>query len=211
MRTLIATLMASTFAMAGAAFAADAVEDIPQPPIAQDTPAPVSNWSGYYLGGAGDYNFGKFQGAGGGHTARGAGGDIYTGYNWQNGNIVYGIEGDVGYAGNDSRRNGIKGKHGFDGSVRGRLGYDLNRVMVYGTAGVAAGRNKMSDDTSSDSKTGVGYTVGAGAETMVSNNVTARMEYRFTDYGDKHFDLDSGDVKRGYDEHSIKVGLGVKF
>ena len=67
------------------------------------------------------------------------------------------------------------------------------------------------DDTSSDRKTAVGYTVGAGAETFVANNITARLEYRYTDYGHKDFDLDSGNISRGYDEHSVKVGIGYKF
>ncbi|MGA1801273.1 outer membrane protein [Rhizobium sp. HT1-10] len=210
MRNIITTLMASAFVIGGfsAAMAADAVEQIPQPPVAQDAPV-VSNWAGFYLGAAGTYNMGKIRGQGG--SADAWGGQVYSGYNWQDGQIVYGIEGDVGYSGADNTRNGITGKQQTNGSVRGRLGYDFNPFMLYGTAGVAAGQLKMSDGTSSDKNTAVGWTVGAGAETMVTNNISARLEYRYTDFGKKNFDLDSGNVSRGYDENSVKVGIGYKF
>ncbi|OEC93097.1 MULTISPECIES: outer membrane protein [unclassified Rhizobium] len=210
MRTLIKTLMVSAFALGGytAAHAADAVEQIPQPPVAQEAAPAVNNWSGFYIGGAGDWNAGHFNRNG---DAYAWGGQAFTGYNWQQGQIVYGIEADLGYSGADSTRNGLTAKNGVNGSVRGRLGYDFNPFMLYGTAGLALGQNKLSDDTSSDSKTAVGYTVGAGAETFITNNITARLEYRYTDYGKKNFDLDSGRFSRGYDEQSVKVGIGVKF
>lgn len=210
MRTLVTTLMVSALALGGytAAHAADAVEQIPQPPVAQEAPPAVNNWSGFYIGGAGDWNAGHFNRNG---DAYAFGGQAFTGYNWQQGQIVYGVEADLGYSGADSTRNGLTAKNGVNGSVRGRLGYDFNPFMLYGTAGLALGQNKLSDDTSSESKTAVGYTVGAGAETFITNNITARLEYRYTDYGKKDFNLDSGSFSRGYDEQSVKVGIGVKF
>ena len=45
----------------------------------------------------------------------------------------------------------------------------------------------------------------------MTNNITARAEYRYTDYQDKDFSLNSGLANRDYNEHSVKVGLGVKF
>jgi len=202
--------MVSALALGGytAAHAADAVEQIPQPPVAQEAPPAVNNWSGFYIGGAGDWNAGHFNRNG---DAYAWGGQAFTGYNWQQGQIVYGVEADLGYSGADSTRNGLTAKNGVNGSVRGRIGYDFNPFMLYGTAGLAIGQNKLSDDTSSDSKTAVGYTVGAGAETFITNNITARLEYRYTDYGKEHFNLDSGSFSRGYDEQSVKVGIGVKF
>ncbi|TXH80836.1 MAG: porin family protein [Rhizobium sp.] len=210
MRTLVTTLMVSAFALGGftAAHAADAVEQIPQPPVAQDVAPAVNNWSGFYIGGAGQWNAGHFNHNG---NSYGFGGQAFTGYNWQQGQIVYGVEGDLGYSDSDNTRNGLTAKNGVNGSVRGRIGYDFNPFMLYGTAGLALGQNKLSDATSSESKTAVGYTVGAGAETFITNNITARLEYRYTDYGKKDFNLDSGRFSRGYDEQSVKVGIGVKF
>ncbi|MEF0939257.1 outer membrane protein [Rhizobium sp. BR 362] len=210
MRTLITTLMVSGFALGGftAAHAADAVEQVPQPPVAQEATPVVNNWAGFYIGGAGDWNAGHFNHNGNSYAF---GGEAFTGYNWQQGQIVYGVEGDLGYADSDSTRNGLTAKNGVNGSVRGRIGYDFNPFMLYGTAGLAIGQNKLEDATSSESKTAVGYTVGAGAETFITNNITARLEYRYTDYGKKDFNLDSGSFSRGYDEQSVKVGIGVKF
>jgi outer membrane immunogenic protein len=213
MRILVATLMASaaSFIAISAANAADAVDQIPQAPVAVDEPAPaVGNWQGYYLGATGSYDWGRF--GGGSHNADRLGGGLYTGYNWQSGKIVYGIEGDVAYNGEkDNTSPDLKGKAGWNGSVRGRVGYDLNPFLIYGTAGVALQDNKLSDATSSDSNTAVGYTVGAGAEAMVTNNITARVEYRYTDFGSKDYNLDSGSFSKGYDDHSVKLGIGVKF
>jgi outer membrane immunogenic protein len=213
MRILVASLVvsaASVFAIS-AANAADAVSAAPEaPPVAVDQPAPAANWSGYYLGGYGAYDWGRFGGAG--DRDGKLGGGAYTGYNWQSGNIVYGVEGTVGYTGtkNDTIE-GNSAKQDWNGTVRGRVGYDLNPFLIYGTGGLALGHNKMSDGTSSDSKTAVGYTVGVGAEAMVTNNITARLEYDYTDFGKDSYSLDSGRVSKGFDDHSVKVGIGVKF
>ncbi|CDZ27579.1 MULTISPECIES: outer membrane protein [Neorhizobium] len=211
MRTLIATLMASaaSFIAISAANAADAVEQIPQAPVAVEEPAPAASWQGFYLGGYGQYDWGRF---GSGDRDGQFGGGAYTGYNFQSGSIVYGVEADVGYNGTKSTTDdGFEGKAGWNGSVRGRVGYDLNPFLIYGTAGVALQDNELRDATSSDNKTAVGYTVGAGAEAFVTNNITARVEYRYTDFGSDSYSLDSGSVSKGFDDHSVKVGIGVKF
>ncbi len=211
MRTLIASLMASAFVVAGftAANAADAVDQVPEAPVAQNEPVtPAGNWEGFYLGGAGTYNMGDFNNSRNGYAM---GGQLYTGYNWQAGQIVYGVEADLGYSGLDHSAGGITEKNRFNGSVRGRVGYDLNPFLLYGTAGLAATNNKVSGLGDSDSKTAYGYTVGVGAEAFVTSNITARVEYRFSDYQDKDYNLGGTNVSRGYDEQSVKVGIGVKF
>ncbi|RWX75848.1 porin family protein [Neorhizobium lilium] len=212
MRILVATLMASATSLIAlsAANAADAVSQIPEAPTAVEEAAPVSNWQGFYLGGYGAYDWGRFGGYG--DRDGNLGGGAFTGYNWQSGQIVYGIEADVGYNGtsNDTIE-GYDAKAKWNGSVRGRIGYDMNPFLIYGTAGIAAQDNKLSDATSSDSKTAVGYTVGVGAEAFVTSNITARVEYRYTDFGKDSYSLDSGSVSKGFDDHSVKVGIGVKF
>ncbi len=211
MRILIATLMASaaSFVAVSAANAADAVEQIPQAPVAIEEPAPAT-WEGFYLGGYAQYDWGRFGDFGDRDGVFGGG--AYTGYNWQSGQIVYGIEADVGWNGAENTTiEGNRGEARWNGSVRGRIGYDLNPFLIYGTAGLALQDNKMSNGTSSDSQTGVGYTVGAGAETFITNNITARIEYRYTDYGRDTYDLDTGSFSKGFDDHSVKVGIGVKF
>ncbi|OLP43151.1 outer membrane protein [Rhizobium oryziradicis] len=212
MRNLTMILLASAagFSMISAAQAADAVMQIPEAPAAMDPVTPVSNWSGAYVGGTGDYNMGRFQGNN--FNARAFGGGLYGGYNMQNDKIVYGPEADINYSGYDGNAgNNLKGRQGINGSIRGRVGYDLNPVMVYGTAGVAAANTKMSGANGSDSKAAYGLTVGAGVEAMVTNNITTRIEYRYTDYQNKNYNVGNTTVRRGFDDQSVKVGLGMKF
>ncbi len=219
MRTIVATLMATTMAAAAftAAKAADAVNEVPQAPVAYEQPAPISNWSGAYLGATANYDWGRFTGNGGDRDADGFGGGLYGGYNFQSGQLVYGAEADVnlgdekGSAGTGPLGESLRGKQGVNGSIRARVGYDMNPFLLYGTGGLAISDNKVSNATSSDSATALGYTVGAGVEAMVTNNITARVEYRYSDYQNKDFALDTGTVSRGFDDHSVKAGIGVKF
>ena len=213
MRTLILTLMASAMSIAAfqSAHAADAVDQIPQAPAAEYAePVASGSWAGGYAGGTVTWQHGNFEKQSG-NGANGFGGGVYGGYNMQSGQLVYGGEADVNYSGIDSENSTREAKQGVNGSLRARVGVDLNPVLLYGTGGVAASRAKMEDSTSSDKKTMLGWTAGVGAETFVTNNITARVEYRYTDYGSKDFSLDSGKVSAGQDEQSVRVGMGVKF
>ncbi len=145
MRTLTTTLMASAMALVAfqAAHAADVVDEVPAAPAAEYTEPAVRNWSGAYVGGTIDWHHGEAD-ATGNNKSVGFGGGLYGGYNVQDGQMVYGGEADVNYTGNDARSSGRRVKQGVNGSVRGRVGVDLNPVLVYGTAGVALGNAKLS-------------------------------------------------------------------
>jgi len=213
MRTLIATLIASSVSLVAfqAAQAADAIEDVPQAPAAEYVePVAGGNWAGAYAGGTASWQRGDFQHQGR-SKANGFGGGVYGGYNLQEGQIVYGGEADLNYSGVDSKHNGLKAKQGMNGSVRGRVGVDLNPVLVYGTAGVAATNAEMKNAVGKDDKTMLGWTAGAGVEAFVTNNVTARVEYRYSDYQNKSFNLGGTKTKSDFQDHSVRVGLGVKF
>lgn len=215
MRTLKIMLLASaTTVVAFAAQAADAIYQAPEAPAATESYSePAGNWSGAYVGGGITYDMGKFTGSNDGRDADGIGGTVYGGYNMQSGSIVYGAEADLSYAGEDgSAGAGLKGTQGVNGSVRGRVGYDLNPFLVYGTAGVAVANHELEGNGTNDEKLAAGYTVGAGVETFVTDNITARVEYRYSDYQKRDFDLGTGAaISKGFDDHSVKVGMGVKF
>nr|WP_314087996.1 porin family protein [uncultured Shinella sp.] len=213
MRTLIATLIASTVSMVAfqAAHAADAIDEVPQAPASEYVePVASGNWAGAYAGGTASWQRGDFQRQGDA-KANGMGGGIYGGYNMQNGQLVYGGEADLNYSGVDSKHNGLTAKQGINGSIRGRVGVDLNPVLVYGTAGVAATNTEMKNAAGSDDHTSVGWTAGAGVEAFVTNNVTARVEYRYSDYQGKDYNLGGTKVKSDFQDHAVRVGLGVKF
>jgi len=214
MRTLIISLMASTVAVL--AFtqvqAADMVDEIPAAPAADYSAAPAGDWSGAYVGGTGSYNWGKFDGnKGSKRQDNGVGGGLYGGYNMQNGQMVYGAEADVGYSGLNEHVGATKVEQGVNGSLRGRVGVALDPVMVYGTAGVAGANIKASDGTSSDKRGAFGWTAGAGVEAKVTDTISARVEYRYSDYGSRTYKLDSGNYNRDMSEQGVRVGVGMKF
>ncbi|SMD06626.1 outer membrane protein [Rhizobium sp. RU36D] len=213
MRTFKLILVASVAGLTAfsAAQAADAVDQIPEAPAAMESAAPVGNWSGAYVGAAGTYGLGRFRN-GDDYKTTGFGGQLYGGYNMQNGQLVYGGEADIGYDGKDGNAGaGYHGEQGVNGSVRARVGYDMNPFLLYGTGGLAVTNNEISNARGKDDRTHAGYTVGAGVEAMVTNNVTARVEYRYSDYQDRDYNVGGTTVSRGFDDHSVKVGVGMKF
>ena len=84
-------------------------------------------------------------------------------------------------------------------------------VLVYATAGGAAKRAKVSDFAGSDTKGKLGYTVGAGTDVKLTDNVFGRVEYRYTDLGRDTFNTGSGDREVDDRSHRVSFGLGVKF
>jgi outer membrane immunogenic protein len=207
---LTATASVLLIGAASMAHAADAIDEVPAAPEAQYTESAPSGWDGAYVGGKATYQWGKVK-SGGNYSNNGLGAGVYGGYNMQNGKIVYGPEADLNYSGIESTRSGLHTKQGLNGSVRGRVGYDLDPVLLYGTAGLAATDLRGQDKTSRENNTLLGLTVGAGAETKITDSITARAEYRYTDYQRQNFDLDSGNKRLGLKTHEVNLGLGVRF
>ena len=135
----------------------------------------------------------------------------YAGANWQWGNFVVGAEGDVVWPWRDGSGGGVTVDQGLNGSLRGRAGIALDRFLVYGTGGAALTDLELSGGGLSDDQTLWGWTAGAGVEGMITDNITARVEYRFTDYDDKTFTLGGGPVNSDLTTHTIHGGIGVKF
>lgn len=175
--------------------------------------APAPAWQGGYLGLYLGYGWATF---GTNHV-----GDIddsafdlgaYGGYNWQAGNIVYGLEADVGYAWNDGKKRGVKAEQGMEGSLRGRLGYSLGDWMPYATLGLAGTQSKIDVSTAGDeSKVRLGWTAGIGAEAFLTRNIIGRVEYRHSDYDDKKYDTGFPSVRSDLTRNDIRVGVGLKF
>ncbi|OCW55842.1 outer membrane protein [Hoeflea olei] len=211
MRTRKLALLAAalTLPLAGPVLAADAImEQPPEPPVAEVLPQTFV-WAGGYVGGYGEYKWGKFDVLPG--DADGFGGGLYGGYNWQSDNIVYGLEADIGYSGADVTSAGFTGEQGVNGSLRARLGLDVNPFLLYATGGIAATNAELSSLAGSDKNTHLGWTVGAGAEAFVTDTITTRLEYRYTDYGSEDYNIGGTNVSTGFDDHSVRLGIGMKF
>ncbi|WP_082536990.1 MULTISPECIES: outer membrane protein [unclassified Aureimonas] len=200
------------------AFAADAVapDIVPVAPI--EGSAPIYIWSGPYAGAFVGYSAQTFdQSNGARFDGDGVVGGAYGGYNWQNDRIVYGLEADIGASGVEAG--------GFDraaglpldtetnvfGSLRGRVGVAVDPFMVFATAGVAASDQTLKLGPAEDTNTHLGYTVGAGVEAKITDTIDTRLEYRYSDFGSKTYDLGTATTSSGFDEHSVRAGIALKF
>ena len=135
---------------------------------APEAPLAVYNWTGFYIGGFGGY---ASENTSVGPKMSGGFGGGTLGYNWQTGNIVFGLEADGGGAdvNASTAAGGITGTSRIDalGTVRGRIGIAVDKVLFYGTGGYAWADNKISLSalgvTASESHFHSGWTVGAGS------------------------------------------------
>lgn len=219
-------------ALSSGAFAADAV--IEQLPVAS-----TYNWTGLYVGAQAGYESGRtsynFDGPvpNGKFTPDGFVGGVYAGYNFETDTpLVFGLEGDVEYSdvkgSFDNPFGGFSGGSAnlrWQGSARARVGYAFDRLLPYVTAGVAVGDFRFEGGPGlgspfppflqSWSKTMTGWTVGAGVEYAFADKWSARLEYRYTDFGTAHSDL--GPAFPGVTEtmkvrdHAVRFGISYKF
>ncbi|HEX7076569.1 MAG TPA: outer membrane beta-barrel protein, partial [Hyphomicrobiaceae bacterium] len=204
----------------------------PPPPPVVDRCAP-GPWTGFYVGGNlgwahldGEFNdhdhfFSDRRWFDDDEDAFTAG--VQTGYNLQCGNVVFGVEGDINWAGFDDdndhfghfrdgklKRERFKRDRSMDwfGTIRGRLGWASDRIMVYATAGAAyteldrghrgPGRDWNSDlsiwgwndhhDDSDD--VNWGWTAGGGVEWLWSPNLSFKAEALWIDFEDGDNDRD---------------------
>jgi outer membrane immunogenic protein len=168
------------------------------PPVYYKAMETVYNWTGFYLGINGGYAFGTSNwydsglGSGtGDFTANGflAGGTV--GANYQSGAIVYGIEADADWANLDGTVGAActfvatcETKGDWLATVRGRMGYAWDRLLVYTTIGAAFGNVQAGlQGGTFSSSTQIGWTAGVGVEGAFAPNWTARIEYLFVDFG----------------------------
>jgi len=183
-------------------------------------PAPVWSWAGFYLGGhigAGWgtkhwYNESPFASLGadvGLHHVRGGLGGGQVGYNFQAGNWVFGAELQGSWADLEGNNQNLVFTLGAGGpriinnskvdsivTAAGRLGYAVDRVLVYTTAGGAWMHDKFSTTTdvnpspfATGSQTRSGWMAGLGLEYAFAYNWSVKFEYDYVDLGRKRNDL----------------------
>ncbi len=218
----VAALLAGGL-IAGSAAAADL--PIVQPYAAA---APVvHNWTGFYLGANVGYGWGDadltFGGVGSSGDYDGFIGGLQAGYNHQfAGGIVVGLEADIQLSGVDYSRDFggvvIGSELNYFGTARARLGYAFDRFLPYITGGVAFGQNEADFSflgiTVSDDNTHFGWTIGAGLEVAVTQNVSIKGEYLYVDFEDKTYfgnGILGGSFNAGADLHIARVGVNYKF
>ncbi len=183
--------------------------------VAQAQSEPVEIWQGAYLGAQAGGSWGKFSFSGIDVDQNNGVFGIHLGYNWQFGNAVVGIEGDV------EGRTGRTTISGFGasleattpilGSFRGRLGYAAGPVLLYGTGGVAFTGVKLTASvpgiSASISDTATGFVAGGGIEYKFSQSLSARVEGLY--YGFK--DVLKNDLGPGIDYNTTTIRAGITY
>ena len=208
-RTIGASLMALGLGM-GAASAADIAGSTYTPtPEVTYNPNPAFSWTGPYIGGILGYGWGNAKVPGPDPDPNGIVGGVYGGYNFQaSPNFVLGVEGDIAASGMNDKNGGVRIKNPWNGTIRGRAGVAFDRFLVYGTGGFAFGEVEAKTGGKTVSDTRTGWTLGAGLEAAVTNNVVTRVEYRYTDLGSHNF---SNAGKVDFTSNQVLVGVGLKF
>jgi len=203
-------------AVVGAASAADLPSRAPPPVYVP--PAPIFTWSGLYVGAQVGYAWASekasIQNPGGPqglafvppaalipYTIGPSGviGGAHVGYNIQVNQWVVGVEANVdGTSLSKTQFIGVPPLYGgtaktttaLQGSIRGRLGVAWDRLLIYGTGGVAfAGVSNFYNtavfggNVETISKTRTGWTVGGGVAYALTNNWSVGVEYRYSDFG----------------------------
>ena len=210
----IVSLAAAAVVFSAPAIAADLPAYEPAPAYA--APAPASNWTGGYVGAQAGYGWRKADNKNGRPNTKPDGAVVggYAGYDYQfdGSPVVVGVDTDLNYNTGSDRNGRVRNQLKWSGATRGKIGYAMDRVMVYGAGGVAYGDVKTKIGANSDSKTAVGWTAGGGVEALVADNVSVRTEYRYTDYGtDKFKNGGVGTTKSNLTENRVTAGVAYKF
>lgn len=193
---------------------------------------PAFSWTGFYVGLQGGY---QWASTGGSYNTVPAGVPVaysydpkgwlfggHLGYNYQINQVVFGLEGDVEWS-NVKRSHiaaaGIYHQTQIDwqASLRARLGLAVDRALIYVTGGLAYADMNYSQGNLglapniAYSKSKFGYTVGAGVEYAFTNNITGRVEYRYTDFGRVSAANAAWTDSAKTDAHAVRVGASYKF
>ena len=223
-RLILASVAAlAPVTMMGAADAADIARRQPIPMNAPAYYAPY-NWTGFYFGingggGWGNSEWASLAGSTGSFDVSGGlvGGTI--GYNWQLGQWVFGLEGDIDWS--DIRGSTSSGfcagtscetRNNWLGTARIRIGYAFDRFLPYVTGGLAFGDVKGSmAGFGSSTDTNAGWTLGGGIEATIAGPWTAKVEYLYVDLGNMNCSGGSCALSTNVDFHTNIVRGGINY
>ena len=154
---------------------------------------------------------------------------VGAGYDFRMGNVVVGPEAEVTWStaktefdNGDFEGFGIGNvKANRDLYLGGRIGYVVSpKTMIYAKGGYTNAkfdvRNGDGTVTTRRDIDADGWRIGAGVEQAISNNMFAKIEYRYSNYqrGEVDFTGDIPDSQRfdlDLDRHQIVAGFGMRF
>lgn len=223
--------------------------------------ATAYSWTGFYAGINGGYAFGSSHHVKmaetytgdptyvvsenyGSLSPKGGFGGAQVGYNAQFGSFVLGLEGDIQGAGISDRTTATvlnqydyeytlttRSKTDWFGTVRPRVGFAFDNILIYATGGVAFGGVKYNqsyiDSTNayfsnpSKSDTRVGFALGGGIEYGITQNWSVKLEYQYVDLGTTKLrgqEISDGVPSDYYitsklrtDFHTVRLGVNYRF
>ena len=176
-------------------------------PYTVQQPLNVYSWAGPYVGVNLGYAWGDIT-----HSIAspsGAAGGLQGGYNWQFGQWVVGIEGDIQASGASDTFAAWKFSNPWFGTLRGRGGFALNNILIYGTGGLAFGSVRAEVLNLNESHSVAGWTLGAGAEIGITQNWSAKAEYLYVNLNNSQFALTG--LPNGYQFSVVRLGVNYRF
>lgn len=221
----LAALIAPFLLAAAPAGAAD-LPNRYKAPAEYYSPTPVANWEGFYVGLDAGYGFGAFHDGADWVFGRPSGGEIgfTAGYNHVLApNFVVGVESDFDFAGmKDTRAPWL----GFSSAssmndlftVRGRVGYSVDRALFFVTGGFAGSRNTgtignlWTGFAGQQSTFQTGWALGAGVEYLVMPNLSVKAEYLYTSVGsDRYFAFSPNAIQASATNSQVRAGVNYHF
>jgi outer membrane immunogenic protein len=193
-------------------------------------PAPMDSWSGFYVGiqaggiwGNADVDIPAYPSSFS-LDPDGFVGGFYAGYNWLlDNNLLIGVEveGNIISADDEGLSGGgggetYKVEQNWDIALLARLGMVIDDTyMPYILGGAAwtqleTSYNPAAPGVGSSKDTVNGWTIGAGLEMKLTENLHARVQYRYTDYDTGNF-MHLGPSSVDYDDHRVTVGISYRF
>jgi len=173
------------------------------------------NWSGFYVGANFGYGGTKFASPESEERSRWGKGivaGLHGGYNWQMGSFVLGGEADLAVASFKTNLSDNKYRTDLLSSLRARLGFAFDRIMIYGTGGVGVAKGKVySSDYPSKRFSTVRPVLGAGVEFALNSNFLLRAEFLDFVGGKKKVVSPEPEVNTVRDTRVARVGFSYKF
>lgn len=193
-----ALALAGPLLAASQGFAGGLAEAAPEPVISAPQPvyaaAPAANWTGFYIGG--QLGYANVNASPAAQDGDGFLGGLHAGYRYDLGRAVIGAEVDHEFASIDLGRTGQ-----LDNVTRlkGSVGADLGRMLVYGTGGAVFADASLAGSSRSD----VGWFAGIGVEYAVTERILVGGEVLTNQFG--------GFDKSGIDLNATTAMARVSF
>lgn len=136
------------------------------------------------------------------------------GYDFRvNPSVVFGVEAALtGRSGENFLNDGIdiyRLTQGRTISTTARLGFVTDpQGLIYARGGYANAKFNLDDGGTTFTENRDGWTIGAGYERAISQNVSARLEYGYSDFGRDRL---GAATDLTYKRHAVNAGLNFRF